>query len=311
MQVPSSPLAAALAVLAAGLLAGCAPSARAEARSQGRLLVVTSAYPVQFVAERVGGARTHVVDLARPGAEPHELELTPQDVAAVEDADLVVYLGGFQPAVDRAVASSAGAAPSTSPRPPASTSPRHRRTRARGTLPRSRTGRWTPTSGSTRRGSPTSADAVAARLGQVAPADAAGIHRPRRRAARRADRAWTPTCGAGLTSCRSRSLVTGHAAFGYFAARYGLHQVGVTGLDPEAEPDAAELARVAEFVRREGVATVYTETLAARTSPGPRRRDAARGPRCSIPSRAGRRSGDYLSAMRADLVTLRAGQGCS
>src|SRR3954451_890965 len=96
------------AVLGAGLLTGCAPSARAEARAQGQLLVVTSAYPVQFVAERVGGARTHVVDLARPGAEPHELELTPQDVAAVEDADLVVYLAGFQPAVDRAVGSSAG-----------------------------------------------------------------------------------------------------------------------------------------------------------------------------------------------------------
>ena len=42
-----------------------------------------------------------------PGAEPHDLELTPSDVAAVSDADLVVYLEGFQPAVDDAVASEA------------------------------------------------------------------------------------------------------------------------------------------------------------------------------------------------------------
>src|SRR5918912_227592 len=101
------PLAVLVAVAAAATLTGCAASAKAAARAQGQLLVVTSVYPLQFVAERVGGNLVHVVDLARPGAEPHELELTPQDVAAVEDADLVVYLGGFQPAVDKAVASSA------------------------------------------------------------------------------------------------------------------------------------------------------------------------------------------------------------
>ena len=85
----------------------------------------------------------------------------------------------------------------------------------------------------------------------------------------------------------------------------------MTGLDPEAEPDAAELARVAEFVRREGVATVYTETLA---SPDVARALAAEtGARTAVldpvESRPG--NGDYLTAMRADLVTLRAGQGCS
>lgn len=38
-----------------------------------------------------------------PGQEPHDLELTPQQVASLEEADLVVYLKGFQPAVDKAV----------------------------------------------------------------------------------------------------------------------------------------------------------------------------------------------------------------
>ena len=310
MQVPSSLLAAALAVLAAGLLAGCAPSARAEARSQGRLLVVTSAYPVQFVAERVGGARTHVVDLARPGAEPHELELTPQDVAAVEDADLVVYLGGFQPAVDRAVASSAGgraldiapAARLDLAAPQEDEGQGHPAAQPHGALDPHF---WLD---------PTRladvADAVAARLGQVAPADAAAF--TAHAVALRAElTALDADLRAGLTSCRSRSLVTGHAAFGYFARRYGLHQVGVTGLDPEAEPDAAELARVAEFVRREGVATVYTETLA---SPDVARALAAEtGTRTAVldPVESRPRTGDYVTAMRADLVTLRAGQGCS
>jgi zinc transport system substrate-binding protein len=309
MRFRGSKLVAALAVLGAGLLSGCAPSARAEARSRGQLLVVTSAYPLQFVAQRIGGARTHVVDLARPGTEPHELELTPQDIAAVEDADLVVYLGGFQPAVDRAVASSArGRALDIAPAARLDLAAREEdggQEHATETHGRRDPHFWLD---------PTRladvADAVAARLGQLAPADAAAF--TARAAVLRADlTALDAELRTGLASCRSRSLVTGHEAFGYFAHRYGLHQIGVSGLDPEAEPDAAELARVAEFVHREGVATVYTETLASpdvarALAAETRTRTAVLDPVESRPD-----DGDYMTAMRADLVTLRAGQGCS
>jgi zinc transport system substrate-binding protein len=154
------------------------------------------------------------------------------------------------------------------------------------------------------------ADALAARLGRAAPADAATF--TTHAAALRSDLAKLDAdITAGLAICRSRSLVTGHEAFGYFAHRYRLHQVGVTGLDPEAEPDAAELARVAEFVRREGVAVVYTETLA---SPDVARALAAEtGVRTAVldPVESRPDGGDYVTAMRADLVTLRTGQGCS
>src|ERR671939_422498 len=197
-MLPLRPLLAALvAVVTAATLAGCAASAKAAARAQGQLLVVTSVYPLQFVAERVGGNLVHVVDLARPGAEPHELELKPRDVAAVEDADLVVYLSRFQPAVDKAVASSAGG-----------------------------------------------------RALDVAPA---------------------------------------------------------AGLDPAAEPDAADLAKVAEFVRRQKVLTVDTETLA---SPDVARALAAEtGVRTAVldPVETRPEGGDYVTALRADLATLRQG----
>jgi zinc transport system substrate-binding protein len=105
--------------------------------------------------------------------------------------------------------------------------------------------------------------------------------------------------------------VTGHEAFGYLGHRYGLQQLGVTGLDPEAEPDAADLAAVAEFVRRQKVMTVYTETLA---SPDVARALAAEtGVRTAVldPVESRPDGGDYLTALRADLVTLRQGQACS
>ncbi len=69
----------------------------------GAVRVVASFYPLQFAVQQVGGSHVSVTSLTKPGAEPHDLELSPQDVAAVADAGLVVYARGFQPAVDTAV----------------------------------------------------------------------------------------------------------------------------------------------------------------------------------------------------------------
>src|SRR3954453_22500835 len=70
--------------------------------------VVASFYPLQFIVERIGGARVHVSNLTPAGAEPHDLEMTADDTARLQDADLVVYLSGFSSAVDDAVDSVAG-----------------------------------------------------------------------------------------------------------------------------------------------------------------------------------------------------------
>jgi zinc transport system substrate-binding protein len=48
---------------------------------------------------------------------------------------------------------------------------------------------------------------------------------------------------AGLARCARHEFVTGHAAFGYLAARYRVRQIPITGIDPEAEPSARHLAR--------------------------------------------------------------------
>src|SRR5690349_16451097 len=95
MKVPAVLLGALSAV---GLLAGCGGGS-----SPDGLRVVASFYPLAFVAEQVGGNAVTVDNLTAPGAEPHDVELRPKQVGAVQDADLVVYQRGFQPAVDDAV----------------------------------------------------------------------------------------------------------------------------------------------------------------------------------------------------------------
>ncbi len=74
----------------------------------------------------------------------------------------------------------------------------------------------------------------------------------------------TPTTARGLAHCQRHEIVTSHEAFGYLAERYGLRQVAVTGISPEAEPTPADLQRVIDTVRQSGATTIFTEPLVSR-----------------------------------------------
>ena len=103
----SRPLVGLIAAMAL-LLAGCGSNAAGGApeAKPGQLTIVSAFYPFQFVAERVAGSHAVVQTLTKPGAEPHDLELTPQQVASISTADLVMYEKSFQAAVDEAVTQS-------------------------------------------------------------------------------------------------------------------------------------------------------------------------------------------------------------
>ena len=98
-------LAAACAAATALALSACssAPSSEGNASKDGTLTVMASFYPLQYLAEKIGGEHVTVTSLTPAGAEPHDLELSPKTVDALASADAVVYLAGFQSAVDEAI----------------------------------------------------------------------------------------------------------------------------------------------------------------------------------------------------------------
>ena len=82
------------------LVVGCGGSGS----SSGDETVVAAFYPLAYAASQLDDPGVDVVDLTRAGEEPHDIELSPRDVARIDDAKLVVYLGhGFQPAVEDAI----------------------------------------------------------------------------------------------------------------------------------------------------------------------------------------------------------------
>jgi zinc transport system substrate-binding protein len=280
----------------------------------GRLPVVAAFYPLQFLAERIGGDRVTVTNLVKPGAEPHDLELRPRQVAQLADARLVVHLAGFQPALDDAIATEARKraldVATVAPLVPApsgagdETDEGHEESRPGvGLDPHV----WLD---------PVRfaaiADAVADRLVTIDPAGAAG-YRSRATALRGDLAALDNGYAAGLANCARHEIVTSHAAFGYLATRYRLNQLPISGRSPDEEPTPQHIAAVADLARRHGVTTIFFETLVSPKIAQTLAREA--GARVEVldpieglePGSAG----DYLSVMRANLGKLRQALGCS
>ncbi|MFN2389748.1 MAG: metal ABC transporter substrate-binding protein [Actinomycetota bacterium] len=295
-----------VAVAAVALLASACGSG-SGASGAGRLDVVASFYPLAFVAERVGGEHVEVTNLTPPGAEPHDLELTPGQVRALASADLVLFLGaGFQPSVEDALGDVRGETVDVlSGQDDLLEPPGHGDDHDDGDEPPRDPHVWLDPLRTAAIGR-----LVAERLGDADPGSA-GLYRANAAALEADLRALDSEYRKGLADCERRSLVTSHEAFGYLTAAYRLDQVGIAGIDPEAEPSAARLTEVVRFVRSSGATMIFFEvlvspavaqTLARETGAATARLDPIEGP----PHR-----GDYLSAMRANLTALRAGLGCS
>jgi zinc transport system substrate-binding protein len=309
---------AATASAAALALAGCGTSDDAAAGGGDGLTVVAGFYPLEWAAQRVGGERLEVSSLTPPGAEAHDLELAPQDVAAVAEADLLVYLEGFQPALDEAAATEAadtawdaGQAADLS-----LTAEEHGHEGETAEEHAEHAGDeealdphfWLDPTRLASVG-----DALAGRLAAADPDGAATYEQ--NAAALRADlEALDAEMQAGLADCAVDTLVTSHDAFGYLADRYGLEVVGISGLSPSAEPDPAQLAEITALVQERGVSTVYTETLvdpavAETVAEEAGVQTAVLDPLEGLTDESA--GSDYLEVMRANLATLQEGQSCA
>lgn len=316
MRRPAILLAPLAAVTVALTTAACGSSAGGGTTGDGTA-VVTSFYPIQFATERIAGGTLDVSVLTKPGAEPHDLEIAPQDLARMTQASLVVYSKGFQPAVDEAVQQVdsdrvldvSGAAnlnlTSTADEGHAGESPdEHAGHAHEGADPHF----WLDPQRYA-----SVAEAIGARLAQLEPASAATLKANTKAFVdelTRLDAEFT----TGLKSCTISQLVTSHSAFTYLAERYGFEQHGIAGISPEAEPSAAGLAAIAQVVRDHGVTTIYQETLvephfaqtvAASTGATVATLDPLEG---ITDASAGK---DYFEVMRSNLATLKQGQDCS
>jgi zinc transport system substrate-binding protein len=297
----SRPLLAVPLVIAALALSACgAGGVTSDGKAGGKLAIVASFYPLQYATQQVGGDLVEVKSLTQPGAEPHDIELTPRDVASVSKARLVVFEKGLQGAVDKAVESQGGdrgfdvapAAQLDLSLAPGKTDPHF------WLDPQRYAG---------------VAKAIAERLAQLDPAHRADFLRNANAFGGRLD-TLSQEFTAGLASCQRKEIVTSHSAFGYLARRFGMKQIAINGLSPGAEPKAGTLAAISIYARSHGVRTIYAETLVspAIAQTVAKETGAKMATLDPIEGLTDRSSGkDYFEVMRSNLKVLQAGQGCS
>lgn len=259
-------------VLAAGLVAPLALALSACGAQAGsdRPLVVVSCYGIEYAARLVAGDAAEVASLAKPGQEPHDLELSVSEIAGLEKAEVIIRIPGFQTALDEAITArgledrvlDVSTVVTLLPVEEHAEDHGGEETGADGHEGHDHGGldphMWTD---------PTLLAALATALGEhlgaVAPEEKATFTASAAEAVRlleELDAELQQTFGAVEGE---KVFVTSHTAFGYLAQRYGLEQIGISGIDPEVEPSPQRLLELQQVISERGVTTVFFEESAS------------------------------------------------
>ncbi|MEU5921241.1 metal ABC transporter substrate-binding protein [Streptomyces sp. NPDC047141] len=313
--IPRTALAGAVALGIVSLSACAGSSDAADKGGDGKLDVVASFYPMQFLAERIGGGHVAVNTLTKPGVEPHDLELKPKQIGELGDADVVLYLKGIQPAVDEAIAqagvkNTVDAATLTKLEKHGNEVGHDHEGEEAGHDHASEAGAdphvWLD---------PVKYAEVAEGVGsalQKADPDHAADYRKNTEALKKELGALDTAFETGLRNTATKTFITTHSAFGYLAERYGLEQEGITGIDPESEPSPARIKELQDIAEKDKVSTVFFETLASDKTAKTLAKDTGLrtdvlDPLEGITDRS--EGADYLAVMRSNLAALKTALG--
>jgi zinc transport system substrate-binding protein len=230
----------------------------------GEVTVVTTTYPLTFIAGRIGGDRVAITQLVKPGVEAHDFEPAPSDIRTISDADLFIFnhpaLEGW--ALNAASASSSGSGSDN----------------AGATITLQTV--FLESAGEDHGGqavddstldahvwlNPLSARDQSKRiLAALVAADPDGSFEY----VRNADalgvefQALDEIISRRLNDCELDSVVVSHLAFGHMAERYKFNQIGLAGLSPEFESGPAHIASAIESMIDLGIQHVLQEPIAS------------------------------------------------
>ncbi|MGW4919120.1 metal ABC transporter substrate-binding protein [Streptomyces albidoflavus] len=325
-------LTASAAALSLGVLSACG-GAESGGSADGKLSVTASFYPLEFLVEQIGGDHVDVTTLTGPGVEPHDLDITPRQTGRMSEADVLLYLRGLQPAVDKAVdqagvKNTVDAADLTTLEAHGSSSGDghdhgegdghdHGEEEGHDHAEEEGDGHDHGDSGLDPHVwlDPVKyaemADGVGEAL-QKADPDHAADYRKNTEALTGKLKKLDQNYRDGLKNTDTRTFITTHAAFGYLAERYGLDQESIAGVDPESEPSPARMKELQKIAAQEKVTTVFFETLASdRTAKvlaeDTGLRTGVLDPLEGITDKS--QGDDYLEVMEANLAALKKALG--
>ncbi|GAA2227032.1 zinc ABC transporter substrate-binding protein [Streptomyces amakusaensis] len=244
----------------------------------GKLKVTASFYPMQFLAERIGGEHVSVTALTKPGVEPHDLELKPRQAAQLGESGYILYLKGLQPAVDKAIEQSGvkhtvDAATLTSLETHQDEKGHEDK---KGHEGHDHAAEESHDDHGHDHGSEAGDPHIwldPAKYAEVAKGVGASLEKadPKNADAYRKNTATLvgelnkldADYREGLKKTATKTFITTHTSFGHLAERYGLDQEGIAGINPDAEPSPARIKELQTIAEKDRVTTVFFDTLAS------------------------------------------------
>ena len=306
------------------------------------LTVSTSFYPIQYLAEAIGGNLVKVSSVTPSNVEPHDFELSGKETAELGKADLIAYVPGFQPSLDKAV-KEVGSGPTVVDLSKPANLVHHEGVEEEHEHGEEATDGASASAAATAQASEAEhdehghdehaeggeghdgdldphfwldpdrmikvAEALEASFAKIDPANAndykAGLDKLKT-ALTNLDTQYS----TGLSTCQRTTFVTSHAAFGYMADRYKLTQASISGIDPETEPSPAELANIKSVVQSTGTTTIFTEELVSPTTAQAIAAETGAETNVLSPLESKPDRGDYTDAMTTNLDRLKIALAC-
>ncbi len=219
--------------------------------SSGKLKVATSFYSLYFFTKEIGGDKVDVTNITPAGAEPHDHDPSTGDIVKIEESKMLVLNGAVESWGHKIKDILKGSNVLVV-------------TAGEGLLTKQLT-----------EGGQTGVDphvwldpilakqeahAIAQGLIKVDPADTTFYQHNEKKLDGELDQ-LDQDYRKGLVSCQQKDIITSHAAFAYLGSRYGLNQVAISGLSPDAEPSAAQLADATNFAKSHNVRYIFFESL--------------------------------------------------
>lgn len=227
------------------------------------VVIAASFYPIEEIVSNLSGGTIDVVGLTPPGVGAHDLELTSEQLAELEESDVLFYLGdGFQPGIEKIITSL----------------PKSVRVidllgkiSVRNIVPQLE-GLEGETDGEALESGkdphvwldPANMIIMANEIREVLK-DIDGVDQDSVDSSMSSYVAELKKLGSefdnGLKECESNVIVTSHRAFEYLAARTNLKQVAIAGVNPDSEPSTKSMQEIAKFAKANKVSTIFFETL--------------------------------------------------
>ncbi len=287
----------------------------------GRLVALTTLFPLYDFAKNVAGGRADVSLLLPPGVEPHGFEPRPADIVRLNAADLFIYtspdmepwaqvlIKGVQSGKLEVIQAGNGILPENN-RPVQAHRHEHRDQAASGGPNAVDPHIWLDFANAVRM-------VETIRDGFIRK-DPAGREIYEKNAADYTERLKTldDQYRKGLQNCEKRILVNGgHFAFAYMAKRYGFRYVSVYGVSPDAEPTAANLAGITKILRDNDLRFLFHEELINPKVAQMLSKEAGVAllklqPAHNLTKEQFDRKDSFLSLMEENLKNLRTGMQC-